>query len=185
MFDPILILAVLATVLLGSVLLRILRAERRSAELELRLSTIAGTASNSGGPILSLRRSTSRGKAFPMALAAPFELAFAATGNRIGPLHLAVTGVIAAVTTGFFSVTVFPLPALAITLAVASGTGFPTLLLRFAQSRYQRQFLDAFPEALDLIVRAVRSGLPAPEAIELVTREIRAPVGAEFQTIID
>jgi len=59
------------------------------------------------------------------------------------------------------------------------------MLLRFAQSRYQRQFLDVFPDALDLIVRAVKSGLPAPEAIELVTREIRPPVGTEFRRLLD
>jgi tight adherence protein B len=59
------------------------------------------------------------------------------------------------------------------------------MLLRFGQSRYQRRFLDAFPDALDLIVRAVRSGLPAPEAIELVAREVRPPVGSEFQRLMD
>ena len=42
MLEPILIPAVLATVLFGSALLRLLRAERRSAKLELRLSTVAG-----------------------------------------------------------------------------------------------------------------------------------------------
>ena len=59
------------------------------------------------------------------------------------------------------------------------------LLLRFAQSRYQQKFLDIFPDALDLIVRAVRSGLPAPEAIELVTHEVRPPVATEFRQILD
>jgi tight adherence protein B len=42
-----------------------------------------------------------------------------------------------------------------------------------------------FPDALDLIVRAVRSGLPAPEAIELVTHEVRPPVATEFRKILD
>ena len=56
----------------------------------------------------------------------------------------------------------------------------PAMLFRLVQSRYQRHFLDAFPDALDLIVRAVQAGLPAPEAIAIVTREIRPPVGTEF-----
>ena len=51
----------------------------------------------------------------------------------------------------------------------------PALLLRLAQSRYQRRFLDVFPDALDLIVRAVRVGLPLLEAIDLSTREIATP----------
>jgi tight adherence protein B len=45
--------------------------------------------------------------------------------------------------------------------------------------------LEIFPDALDLIVRAVRSGLPAPEAIELVTHEVPPPVGTEFRQILD
>jgi tight adherence protein B len=185
LFDPILILAVLAAVLLGSALLRVLRLERRSTKLELRLGTTVNTASNSDVPTLSLRRSRSSDKALLMVLAAPLEFAFAATGNRIGPLHLAAAGVVSAAAIGLVSVAASFPPALAIVFGAASAAGSPALVLRLAQSRYQRQFLDAFPDALDLIVRAVRSGVPAPEAIELVTREIRAPIGTEFQKIID
>ena len=87
---------------------------------------------------------------------------------------------------GLFSAGVsFRLPITIFAFGGAAAVGAPVLLLRFFQSRYQRQFLDVFPDALDLIVRAVRSGLPAPEAIELVTREIRPPVGTEFQQILD
>jgi Flp pilus assembly protein TadB len=74
---------------------------------------------------------------------------------------------------------------LAIALAGAAAAGAPALLLRFAQSRYQQKFLEIFPDALDLIVRAVRSGLPAPEAIELVTHEVRPPVATEFRQMLD
>ncbi len=88
-------------------------------------------------------------------------------------------------TVGLVSVAASVHPILAIALAGAAAAGAPALLLRFAQSRYQRKFLDIFPDALDLIVRAVRSGLPAPEAIELVSREVRPPVGTEFQQILD
>ncbi len=76
-------------------------------------------------------------------------------------------------------------PVNAIALGGAAVISAPAWLLRFAQSRYQRQFLDLFPDALDLIVRAVRSGLPAPDAIELVAHEVRPPVGTEFQQIVD
>jgi Flp pilus assembly protein TadB len=61
----------------------------------------------------------------------------------------------------------------------------PALLVQLVKSRYRRQFLEIFPDALDLIVRAVRAGLPAPEAIELASRESRAPVGVEFERMLD
>jgi tight adherence protein B len=118
-------------------------------------------------------------------MSAWLDMVFAATGDRIGPLHLIATGIGAAAAIGSASTILSFRPPLAIFLSGAAAAGVPVLLLRFVQRRYQRQFLDAFPDALDLIVRAVRSGLPAPEAIELVTREIRPPVGTEFQKLLD
>jgi tight adherence protein B len=94
-------------------------------------------------------------------------------------------GIAAAVIIGLVSVAASVHPILAIVLGGAAAAGAPALLLRFAQRRYQRKFLEIFPDALDLIVRAVRSGLPAPEAIELVTHEVRPPVGTEFRQILN
>jgi Flp pilus assembly protein TadB len=74
---------------------------------------------------------------------------------------------------------------LAIVLGIAGAAAAPAMLVQMAQSRYQRRFLEVFPDALDLIVRAVRAGLPAPEAIELASREARSPVRAEFQRMLD
>jgi Flp pilus assembly protein TadB len=116
---------------------------------------------------------------------ARLDAALAATGNRIGLPHLGATGIIAAAMIGYATAVTQSLPALAIASAGAAAVGAPAALLRFAQNRYQRRFVDAFPDALDLIVRAVRAGIPAPEAIELATREIRAPVGSEFQRMLD
>jgi tight adherence protein B len=185
MFDPILLVALLTTVLLGGALVRVRRSERRRADLEPLLSTIARTASGADVQGFSLRRVGRQRSAVPALLSSRLDLAFASTGNRIGPAHLVAVGIAAAVVTGLVSVAVSVHPMLAIALGSAAATGAPALLLRFAQSRYQRKFLEIFPDALDLIVRAVRSGLPAPEAIERVTHEVRPPVATEFRQILD
>jgi tight adherence protein B len=185
LFDPILLAALLTTGLLGGALCRVLRSERRRAHLGSRLSTIAMTASSADAPALSLRRSGPQRNALPTVLSRRLDLAFEATGNRIRPAHLASAGVATAAVVALVAVAASVHSVLAIALGGAGAIGAPVLLLRSAQSRYQRKFLTIFPEALDLIVRAVRSGLPAPEAIELVTHEVRAPVGTEFQQIVD
>lgn len=185
LFDPILLAALFMAILLGGALLRVLRAERRRANFEPLLSTIAMTASSSDVPVLSLRRSGPQRNALPTVLSRRLDLAFAATGNRIRPAHLVATGIGAAAAVGLAAVAASVHFVLAIALCGAAATAAPASLLRFAQSRYQRKFLNIFPDALDLIVRAVRSGLPAPEAFELVTHEVRPPVGAEFQQILD
>ncbi len=185
MFDPILLAALLTTVLLGGALFWVLRQERRKANLEPILSTIARAASIADVQGFSLRRSGPKRTALPTLLSSRLDLALASTGKRIGPAHLVAVGIAAAATIGLASVAVPVHPILAIALGGAAAAGAPALLLRFAQSRYQRKFLDIFPDALDLIVRAVRSGLPAPEAIELATHEVRPPVATEFRRILD
>jgi Flp pilus assembly protein TadB len=185
LFDPILLAAIITSVVLGGALFRVLRSERRRANLEPGLSTIAMTVFSADGPVISLRRSTPKRTALPIVLSTRLDLAFAATGNRIGPQRLIAVGIAAAAAAGFVCVATSVNLVLAITLSGAAAAGASALLLRFAQTRYQRQFLAIFPDALDLIVRAVRSGLPAPEAMELAAREVRPPVGTEFQQILD
>ncbi|HRY23105.1 MAG: type II secretion system F family protein [Geminicoccaceae bacterium] len=61
------------------------------------------------------------------------------------------------------------------------------LLSRFYLARRvasrERQFLALFPEAIDLIVRGVRAGLPVTEALRTVGEDVRDPVGQIFREI--
>ena len=76
-------------------------------------------------------------------------------------------------------------PALVLVLGVAAAFAGGWLLLHLAQSRFQRRFLDVFPDALDLLARAVRAGLPVSDAMDVAAREIPDPVGSEFRRTID
>lgn len=46
-------------------------------------------------------------------------------------------------------------------------------------------FVDRFPDAVDLVVRGLRAGLPATQALEMIAAEIEDPVGSEFRRIAD
>jgi tight adherence protein B len=76
-------------------------------------------------------------------------------------------------------------PALVIIFAVAASIGAPVFALRVAQSKFRAKFLDQFPDALDIIVRAVRSGLPVLEAMTVAAQELPGPVGDEFQRALN
>lgn len=65
------------------------------------------------------------------------------------------------------------------------GFGLPYLLLQRRIAKRTKKFAALLPEALDLIVRGVRSGLPVSEAIKVIAEEIEDPVGTEFQRISD
>lgn len=69
--------------------------------------------------------------------------------------------------------------------AVAIWAGIAEAGLRVREARAQKTFLDQFPEALDMIVRAVRAGLPVGHAINAAADELTGPVALEFGRIRD
>jgi tight adherence protein B len=189
--DQFLVAVLTASALLGAGLWAALRAAQHRERREQRLKTITVTAPSDEIPGASLRRPLPRGgriRAFlslPAGLWARLEAASAAAGNRVRLPQLVLTGIAAAAAAGSAASFMGFNPVLVIGLSSAAGIAAPRFLLRFAQTRYQRRFLDAFPDAIDLIVRAVKAGLPALDAIDLAAREVAAPVGTEFQKVLD
>ena len=55
-----------------------------------------------------------------------------------------------------------------------------TLGYRFMVRRFKKRFLAQFPNALDLIIRAVRAGVPANQAISAASKEFPDPLRTEF-----
>jgi tight adherence protein B len=69
--------------------------------------------------------------------------------------------------------------------AAFCATLLPLLVLKLKRSRRQKAFGAQFPDALDIIVRSLRSGHPVPVAISMVAREMADPVGGEFGIVAD
>jgi len=72
-------------------------------------------------------------------------------------------------------------PAIALTGSFLIGVGLPNVAVGWKAKKRGRQFNLLFPEAVDLVVRALRAGLPVQEAIASVSRDIRDPVGGIFK----
>lgn len=185
------VLAVLAAVvLIGSALFASMRADRRRESRQQRLRAVIATGPSEDAPTLSLRRPLTRAGISDLFLLSKLwvqlEAAFAAAGNRIGLPQLIVTGLAVAGMTVLFAKKIMGFnSALVMLLGAAAAVAAPALLLRVLQSRYQNKFLDPFPDALDLMCRAVRAGLPVFEAMEVASREIVAPVGTELERTIE
>jgi tight adherence protein B len=180
-----LLLASLGSMLLfGGALFQVLRTARRKASLELRLRAFTTGTPSARLVMPSLRRALPRRRTLPTTLLVRLDASLAATGNKLGIPHLFVIAILADVAICFAAAMTRTPPPLAIASAGAAALGIPALLVRLAQKRNQRRFLDLFPDALDLIVRAVKGGLPVLDAIALTAREIGAPVGLEFERIV-
>ncbi|HYG85936.1 MAG TPA: type II secretion system F family protein [Azospirillum sp.] len=70
-------------------------------------------------------------------------------------------------------------------VSVASGLAAMTLVFHHAAARRRVAFLETLPDAIDLMIRAVRAGIPVSAAITLVGEEVAEPVGGEFKRISD
>ena len=73
------------------------------------------------------------------------------------------------------------LPSLLVGLGL--GVAIPHIIIGKLGKRRVAAFINLFPDAIDLMVRALRSGLPISEAIIMASHEIGDPIGSEFRTI--
>ena len=70
-------------------------------------------------------------------------------------------------------------------LAGAVAFGLPNLVLSRMRTRRIKKFIDALPEALDIIVRGVRAGLPVNDTLRIVANEAQEPVKSEFRRVVE
>jgi tight adherence protein B len=77
-----------------------------------------------------------------------------------------------------------PLWMVTVPLGLAAGW-LPIALVRFLAERRVRKFEEQFPEAIELIARALRAGHAMTTGLALVAEELPDPVGAEFRLVYD
>ena len=74
---------------------------------------------------------------------------------------------------------------LALLTGLAIGAGIPHFVVGFFIQRRITQFNAKFPDAIELLVRGLRSGLPITETMSVVASEVPGPVGEEFRMVSD
>ena len=73
----------------------------------------------------------------------------------------------------------------ALGFSFAAGFGLPYWMLSYLKKRRENKFLAAFPDAVDVIVRGIKSGLPVHDCLKLIARESPPPVDGEFQRLVE
>ena len=139
---------------------------------------------------MSLRRKTTQQNGFIYWLAKPLPN-FKKLGNRlekvgktITPKQYVLSRLIYMVLITMVLTYVFKKPLIIGVLAgLLLGVWIPLKLLNRACTKYSKAFLSFFPDAIDLIVRGLRSGLPVSESLTLVIKEVPDPVGSVFANI--
>lgn len=73
----------------------------------------------------------------------------------------------------------------ALGLAFAAGLGLPRWAVGFLASRRTKKFTNAFPDALDIITRGIRSGLPVHDSLRVIGQETAEPLAGEFTRLVE
>jgi tight adherence protein B len=63
--------------------------------------------------------------------------------------------------------------------------GLPRWVLGNRRKRRQEKFLSELPDALDIMVRGLRSGLPLSDALKVIASETPPPIGPEFNEVVE
>ncbi len=80
----------------------------------------------------------------------------------------------------------FDLPlAAAVVAAFVGGFGLPRWILNKVTVRRQQKFLGQLANAIDVVVRGIKSGLPLNECLQVIARESPEPLAAEFREVVE
>ncbi|MVA23997.1 type II secretion system F family protein [Agrobacterium vitis] len=70
-------------------------------------------------------------------------------------------------------------------IAFTAGAGLPRWIVNFLIRRRQEKFLTEFPNALDVMVRSIKSGLPLNDSLRMIAVDAQEPVKTEFRRVVD
>jgi tight adherence protein B len=67
----------------------------------------------------------------------------------------------------------------------AAGAGLPRWTLSYLKRRRERLFIDRLPDAIDVVVRGIKSGLPLADSLRIIAAESPEPIRSEFRSILE
>ena len=120
----------------------------------------------------------------PRGLAAPLALLLERAGSRSSVA--AIVGLCLGAAAAAFAIAVVAFHSMLIALVIAVlASAIPVLNLRRLAGKRLKIFEEQFPEAIDLMARALRAGHTLSTSIQMVAEEVQDPIGAEFKLLFE
>jgi len=114
------------------------------------------------------------------------KLRLARTGRKLTIVHYGLMILTFGLLSGMVFLVLFGVNIIiSILMGVIVGAFLPHLIINGMIKKRILSFISLFPDALDLIVRGLRSGLPITESMNSVASEVDDPVGGEFRRVMD
>lgn len=76
-------------------------------------------------------------------------------------------------------------PMIGLGLGVALGLGLPRWVVGFMGKKRLAKFTEEFPNAMDVITRGIKSGLPVHDCLKIIGKESPEPLGLEFRRLVE
>ncbi len=73
----------------------------------------------------------------------------------------------------------------ALAMGFVGGAGVPMWLLSYLRKRREAKFLHEFPDAVDVVVRGIKAGLPLHDSIRAIVNDSPEPIRSEFRTVVE
>jgi tight adherence protein B len=163
-----------------------IKAEKRQAALQAASPRRTGDRGNDPLQrrkqiVESLKELEAKGKSKKLTLDARIAQAGLAWSKQKLYIGSAVAGVLAG--TVFYVIADDPL--VAVGAAATASLGLPRWLLGFLRKRRLKKFLNVFPDAVDVIIRGVKAGLPLGDCLRVIATESAEPVRTEFRLAVE
>jgi tight adherence protein B len=131
--------------------------------------------------MLQLQESERAERKARVSLSAKLKQAGLSTTVRTFWITSAVLGVLAFLLPLLFGLS----PLICLGAAIVLGLGLPRWVVGFLGKRRMKKFSSHFADAVDVIVRGIKSGLPVHDCFKIIARESPAPLGPEFQKLVE
>lgn len=109
----------------------------------------------------------------------------ARAGLSIKPRTYYIASAVSGIVGGLVALLTGSSPIVSLLVAFACGFGLPRWFLARAAKRRQAKFLVEFANAIDIIVRGIKSGLPLNDCMQLIAAESPEPVRTEFVDLVE
>jgi tight adherence protein B len=109
----------------------------------------------------------------------------AQTGHQIGLGTYGLACLLVAALAGGGAVMGGLSPLVSLPVGLLVGLWLPHLVIGFLGGRRLKKFTNLLPEAIGLMVRSIKSGLPIAESFQIIGRELPDPIGLEFRRLCD
>jgi tight adherence protein B len=115
----------------------------------------------------------------------PLRTRLIRAGLTMKPRTYYILSFFAGVAGGFIVLVTGSSPIVSVLAAFACGFGMPRFILAHMTKRHQAKFLLEFANAIDIIVRGIKSGLPLSDCMQIIAAESPEPVRNEFANLIE